>query len=300
VALAILAVLLARIEPGKVLDQLRLAPWWAMVLPSVLMFGNTVLHSARLWLLLREVPWPRVLRISLLGNFFGILLPSGGGEAVKVLALGRSTPGLGYEQAAAALLATRVLDLVPWAAFLVWAAVGVLPERLPAFAGLAAAGAGALTCGILVSVAALHWGPAGLQRLPVRVARWFAPLARLRANAAPLWVSLVLAFPFAFVNIAVVWAIGRAYGIPLPLPDAMGAIPAMDLVIVLPITISGVGVREGMFVHVLGAWGVAEPLALAIAFWRWSGEIGRAAVGGILFALGDRRENVTPTPRAGG
>ena len=218
-ALAILAVLLARIEPGKVLDQLRLAPWWAMVLPSVLMFGNTVLHSARLWLLLREVPWPRVLRISLLGNFFGILLPSGGGEAVKVLALGRSTPGLGYEQAAAALLATRVLDLVPWAAFLVWAAVGVLPERLPAFAGLAAAGAGALTCGILVSVAALHWGPAGLQRLPVRVARWFAPLARLRANAAPLWVSLVLAFPFAFVNIAVVWAIGRAYGIPLPLPE---------------------------------------------------------------------------------
>lgn len=300
VAVGILVALLVRIEPAKVLGQLREAPWWVAVLPSALMFGNTVLHSVRLWLLLREVPWPTVLRISLLGNFFGILLPSGGGEAVKVLALGRSTPGLGYEQAAAALFATRVLDLVPWAVFLVWGAVSALPTRLPTMAGLAAFGAAGLGGGVLVSLAALRWGPAGLQRLPTRVARWFAPLSRLRANAGPLWISLVLAFPFALANIVVVWAIGTAYGIGLSFPDALGAIPAMDLIIVLPITISGVGVREGMFVHVLGAWGVAEPVALAIAFWRWSGEIGRAAVGGVLFALGDRRENVTSEPHPGG
>ena len=36
-----------------------------------------------------------------------------------------------------------------------------------------------------------------------------------------------------------------------------------DVIIALPLTVSGLGVREGMFVHAFGAWGVAEPVALA-------------------------------------
>jgi hypothetical protein len=40
-----------------------------------------------------------------------------------------------------------------------------------------------------------------------------------------------------------------------------------------------------VFVHALARFGATEELAVAIALTRWTGELGRAAVGGLL-ALG--------------
>jgi hypothetical protein len=54
----------------------------------------------------------------------------------------------------------------------------------------------------------------------------------------------------------------------------------------LPVTLSGVGVREGVFVHALARFGATEELAVAIALTRWTGELGRAAVGGLMALWG--------------
>ena len=131
--------------------------------------------------------------------------------------------------------------------------------------------------------------------LPGRVGRFAVDVAlAFEQIQEPRRVLLagLLAFPFALVNGLVVYVLTRAYGLGLAYTDVLALIPAADAVISLPITVSGLGLREGMFVHVLAPYGANEATAVAIGVLRWSGELGRAAVGGVLFLLQGGRRSV--------
>lgn len=305
----IVAFLFVRADGVAAFERAASAPWWVYVVPSALLFANSCLHAVRLRLLLSPAPpWSGVLRAVLLGNFFGLLLPTGGGEAVKGLALGRLTGHM--EPAFGALAASRLLEFGPWGGLLVWAGLVVLPGRLDAYVPptLLAAAAMltlfAVTWAILLAPArVLGWVPvwAGRERW-IRVASVQVGRGRL------LWCA-ALAVPFALVNCFVVYAILRGYGVQIAYPEVLGLIPSLDVIISLPITIAGVGVREGMFVVGLGPWGAAPPVAMAAATTRWSGELFRAGLGGLWWALSgapaadsppSRHDTVTGIPPAAG
>src|SRR5215472_11756493 len=98
-----------------------------------------------------------------------------------------------------------------------------------------------------------------------RYSRWFATLAAdvhrvLLGSKGPLVLSigcLIHAF-----TIVVVWLVGRAQGLALPLPDAMVLFAVMTGVVVVPISIGGWGLRELAVVSVLASYGVAPERAL--------------------------------------
>ena len=69
----------------------------------------------------------------------------------------------------------------------------------------------------------------------------------------------------------------------------LGLVPAADVLIWLPISISGVGVRESVFALALEPWGILAPSAVAIGIVRWTGELARGAIGCMLMALGEGR-----------
>ena len=64
------------------------------------------------------------------------------------------------------------------------------------------------------------------------------------------------------VTIVVVWALGRAQGLVLPIPDAAVLLMVMVGVALVPISISGWGLRELAVVSLLGHHGVAPEKAL--------------------------------------
>ena len=284
VAVILLVIVVTRVDPGEAAAQVRSAPWWVFVVPPALLVLNSGIHAIRIGVLL---PAPRpgflaVLASVLIGNFFGIFLPSGGGEAAKVVALGRATGD--FETALAALATSRLLELIPWGLLCVWGALVVLPDRLPGYVWLAwltAAGFSAVllaVCGFGPRLGALPL-PAGLR---ARVARLLA----FRPPRRHVYASLAASVPFAAINCLVIWLVQRAYGGPLSYGEIMGVAPTLDVVISLPVSVSGVGVREAVYVDGFGAYGVAAPVALAIAFTRWTGELLRAGVGGLVFLAG--------------
>jgi hypothetical protein len=63
-------------------------------------------------------------------------------------------------------------------------------------------------------------------------------------------------------TIVVVWSLGRAQGLALPLPDAMVLFVVMTGAVALPISIGGWGLRELAVVSLLGAHGVPAERAL--------------------------------------
>jgi hypothetical protein len=97
----------------------------------------------------------------------------------------------------------------------------------------------------------------------------------------------LLAVPCGLLNIVLVWQIALGFSVPIDLSGCLALIPAADVVIWMPISLAGVGVRESVMVQVFGPLGVAESTAIAVGFVRWTGELFRAALGGILFLLGD-------------
>src|SRR5262249_43076316 len=69
-------------------------------------------------------------------------------------------------------------------------------------------------------------------------------------------------------TISVVWSVGRAQGLALPLPDAAGLFTVMIGVGFIPISIGGWGLRELAVVSLLASYGVAprRTLLLSVCF----------------------------------
>ncbi len=292
VAVALLAWVFSRADPGEALAEMARVPGWIYPLVLTLFLMNTVIYAARIVALFPppRPPIAQIFRASLVGNFAGVALPSGAGEAVKVVCMAPWTGG--PERALAAVAGARSLELIVWGGLVVWAAIAVLPGTLPAVVAPAWAAALALIVLGATVASGLRYGDALVGWIPGRIGGFLQHTARrardLGADPMRVAASLLLVLPFAAVNCGVVWAILRAYGIEVSYPAILGLIPAMDVLIAAPISFAGLGVREGVFVYALEPWGAAPSVALAVAFTRWSGDLGRAVIGGVLFASGRR------------
>jgi glycosyltransferase 2 family protein len=148
--------------------------------------------------------------------------------------------------------------------------LGFLVLLLPSGLGLTALG-GYRDAMLLVYGALILAGALGLLLAPKimsplarwRYSRWFATLAAdvhrvLLGSKGPVVLSigcLIHAF-----TIVVIWLVGRAQGLALPLSDAV--VLFMTSVVVVPISIGGWGLRELAVVSLLASYGVAPERAL--------------------------------------
>lgn len=299
-------VILRRVDPGQALDLLRAAPWWAFAAPVAFMGGNAVVQGVRFQLLLRAggvaLPLPRVVRILLQAIFMGQVLPKVGAGVTLIAWLRRDTGRT--DVVLGALVIARFFEVFVMTLLLLYALWWGVGGRWPWVGASAGMFAAAFSAFIVLSLAASHLGE--------RIVRW-VPIARAQDHVRAFGTALkaiggdgrrlalagALTLPLSAGNIAAAWVALHAYGLTLPLSDALALVPAMDSVILLPITVSGVGLREGVFVYVLRDMGVTEAAAVAMALTRWTGELGRSALGGVLFLL-DGKVGVRQAPSRGG
>lgn len=291
-----LAWVLSRVHPGQAMQALSLAPAWVFVVPGLLMVGNTCLHALRVQVLLEaagaRVPYGAMLGAMFRASFLGVVLPTGGADVAR---LGFVTRLCGRAEATfAALLTARILELLPWGSLLVFGLAWGLGAFDPLLAAVAVFFATAFF-GVM-GVAALFarrggspWLRRLLHRLPGRLGRGARSVARamdaIRGRSRHVALAAGLAVPFALVNALVVFTVVRGYGLEMSYCDVLAVVPAADTLISLPLTVSGVGVREALFVRVFSRFGATEATAVAIALTRWGGHLCRALVGGVLMVL---------------
>jgi uncharacterized membrane protein YbhN (UPF0104 family) len=283
--------LATRVDLPDVWSRLQNVPPVVLATPFMALLGTAALHATRLTLLLRacdvKLAWSRVFSIMLRAAFVGAVSPRGGADIARVAWLSREAGRV--EPVLASAFVGRILDIVPWLLMLLWGLSSGALSPHPALTASATAFS-TLFAGVLVGTILIGaFGEPLAQRLPVfrdkaiLVARAAHTLGRspgVLARVAMLGVAV------GALNVLSVFVVATALGADLPLLDAIGVVPAMDTVISLPVTISGVGLREGVFVLAFEPRGLDQDAAVAAAWTRWSGEIGRALVGGALFAVG--------------
>lgn len=222
---------------------------------SVLLFAAAIpaSESARMWaggaLLAEErLGFREWGRIFLQSRPFIYLLPSAVGAEGMIWAHLREHRW-GHGSCVYLLLSTRVWGLGVWAlaaglfcALAPEASLRSLPlvARRPSLWLLLGG------CACLGSVAS-RWGVAAWSRVPL------APF-----RSAPLLGSFGLTLASAGISIlAGLWA-ARAIGLPMAPAQVMGIIALLNFALVLPISVAGVGVQEGVVLLVGGGMGFQE------------------------------------------
>jgi uncharacterized membrane protein YbhN (UPF0104 family) len=308
VAAGLTAYLLWRSQPREVLDALVNARWLPIGFAILLVLIDRVLMATRWVQLLCIVQpgarprLPALLRIFFVSTFLGTFLPASvGGDAVRAYSLARLR--VSGADAVASVVVDRMTGL---ASLLLMAIVGLMLAR--DLAGDAAvltalalsAGLCALFAGLIASRrfaagagALLNVLPGGVQRLGHRL---IGSLQRYDAFRWELVAVLASSIGVQVLRIAQAYLLGLGLGITASLDAYFAFVPLILIVMLLPITINGIGTSQAAFVWLFARVGVSEPLAFALSvLFVALGVVGNLP-GALLYATGA----VEPPPPATG
>ena len=310
VSAALVAWIFSRTDFGEVWGAFRSADLLPVLLAAALNPLGYYFSVSRWRLLLRaqgyDVPLGFLLRSFLVGVFFNSLLPGTvGGDAARAWQSSRA--GTGKTRALAVVLVDRFLGLFT---LMLFAGVGALlsPELTGAVPGLRAWVA-VLLVGMGIGTALIFFPPPALSR---RVGTFLASLpGKWGARSRHAWDSLrAFQGKAGVLTGALAWSVGlqtmvvlngyflaKAVHVEQPLLVYFVLVPLAVFVMMAPVSINAIGVRENVWAFFFAALGVAGAAAAGIAFaWLDYGLVVlQAVVGGLVYAL-SRGERRSPLP----
>jgi uncharacterized protein (TIRG00374 family) len=296
VTILVVAVLIGRLDLGEVAGLLVGVRPGPLVMAVALLAGSHMV-VALVWRYLLEgvgvaTSMERAIRLYYAGLFLNnFFLGSVGGDSYRVYGLYREI-GTGRAALAATLL-ERIVGLV--ALFLLGvAAIAFRYQTLPAayrMLLLFLTGGGALlglaiilTPGLVKTLAKPVLRLTG-GRLRERIEGVLDAMRR-GGRPGPIAVAVAVTLAAQGIRIWTHWWCASALGIQVAVADVFVAIPLVAVVAGLPISVGGLGVREGSGVLLLAPIGIAEPAAVAMEFLAYLVGVTTSLIGGFAFLLG--------------
>lgn len=315
VALGLTAFILWKSDPAlvwRIAAGARPGPLLAAVLLVVV--DRTLMAWRWLWLLVPFAPAdgsgrPRVglwavLHVFFVSSFVGTFLPASvGADAVRATSLARL--GVPMADAVASVFMDRVLGVL---GVLAMGVAGLylardLPDLGPAvnasvLAALAATAAGCAAVAAAVFSARVAARLIALvQRLPWAKAHAagsavVGAVQRYASHHGLLGAVTLASIGVQVLRVLQAWCLGLGLGITVPLPTYFAFIPIILLVMLLPVTVNGLGTSQAAFVLFFAAAGVGKPEAFALSVLFVALGIVGNLPGGILWT----RSGLTPAP----
>ena len=293
VSVIAMAIVLAMVDLKETAQQLAGADWRYLLAALALYLLGVVVRAGRWQALLMaqetRIPLGVLTGLYFAGAFFSNLLPSGiGGDVVKMYELAERSDD--PPTAISTVLADRALGLLvlfalaivslPWG----WQAVSVPVVLI--ILGLALASI--MGIWLLLNRRLAGWLQA---RMPPfrkimekpKIAAFYRSLHRYRGK--PLGRASLLSLLFNLMLIAVVVLIGRSLGVDLSLRYYLLFVPIISTLLALPISLAGLGIREGGYVYLFTQVGVARSVALSMSLSFYAIALITGLLGGIIYAL---------------
>jgi uncharacterized protein (TIRG00374 family) len=283
---------------------------------SLLLMGATILLGVIRWrMVLRvqglDLSLGRAIEISLVAHFFNsFLLGSTGGDLMKAYHAARET----HHKKTEAVVTVFVDRLIGLWAMLLFAGVMMIPnaKRFLVGSGLQAVAslvilsmlAGCTVVGLLAFRGGVskRWSGARawLRRLPK--GEWLErSLDSCRLfGKQPFFLSRALAVSMLLNVVCVLqWQmVGHGLGVSIPPRILFAIVPMVICIAALPITPSGLGVRENLFVIMLNDATLATP-ALSLSLLAYAGSLFWSLVGGVVYLLLKEKHHLAETQLEG-
>jgi len=296
VAALLLGLLLWRSDVAS-LWQLLAGQAAAHLLQVTAVLASGVLVGSFKWrLLLPAEPFGRLLRLNMAAIFYSLIVPGQvGAEMIKAYQLGRGR--IDAETIAASVVLDKITGLL---SLLALGAVGTLLTSSPlgqalrmSLFGLLAGGA-AVLFGLRIpplhdfarsAGARLEARHPGLARPVHRIMLFIKAWREYLRRPGVLWASLAAGVVQQTIYIAAIALLSRQLGFELPAFDWCWIFALVSVAAVLPISLAGLGVREGVFVALLGAFAVPAEQALALSLTIFALQVAIGLIGGALELL---------------
>ena len=299
VAVGLTAVVLYRSNPAQIAHAAASADVrWIAAAIALVLIDRTLMALRWIDLLTAVTPgsrprFPIVLRIFFVSSFVSNFVPSVAADLYRAYALARHDVRLA--ESTASVLMDRVLGVLSMVvvglAALPFAREiasdrGLLAGLGMAFLGCAAAGVVVFSeraAGTLVSIAAaVPWRP--LQRTAASLTD---AVRRYAHHHGAMIRVLLMSIAVQAIRVVQAWCLGRSLDVDLPLALYFALIPAILLVMQLPITVNGIGTTQWAFDALFVPRGAAAAPVFAVSvLFLALGVIG-SLPGGVLYALGE-------------
>ena len=257
---------------AELVDTFAEAARWPLVAAVLLNAG--VIH-AKLWRwreLLRSVGVPlsvgSAYRAFLPSLYLGLVTPGRVGDALRIQYLKRDH-AVRYADGLAVSIVDRLCDVYVLLGFVAFG-VGHLASAVSvplsqamwvAVAGVAIAPALLFVRGVAEPAAQWLYGRFSDGEAHEGLSVFFAALRR---QVGPRLVGAIVITTLAFLtNYLQAWLVANAFGIELSFVDVAALVAISSFLSLLPISISGIGVRESFFALVFPAFGLAATLGIA-------------------------------------
>jgi len=279
----------------------RANPWWLLAALATMMMG--VVIRAWRWKILLDaigvgVSIGELTAIYFIGFLFNNLLPSGlGGDAIRMVELNRHTPR--GSDAVPSVIVDRFLGLLALQAIALVALLFAW-HTVPAAVAYFTVGIFAvmLSAGYLLMNRSLYLGMQ--KRVPL-----FNRLTRIklvnnlfesfqRYPLGAIGQSFLVSLLFNVSLIAMNVFIGLALDAKATLAQYAILVPITSLVLIIPISFAGLGVREETYRQLFGQIGVPGEVAVAMSLLVYIiGNICTGLIGGVIYLLRSTRDVVS-------
>lgn len=302
-SLALLGWLLARTDLSVIWTVASRLPIGMIPVLIALHLLAIVVGALRWRLLIPQHNFSLLFRLNLVGQFYSLVVPGQlAGDVVKAYRLGK-----GYQDAeivAASVLLDKVTGLI---SLLLLGLVGLYLSKLQVHSTILITVSLALFT-ILIILALGH------MKSFVRVlqaiygyleSRFYKPrrlIGQLRfftdawlsyMNRPWLLIgSVVMGFGYQFVSLLIILLISSRIGISIGLEEWLWVFAIVSVAVLIPLTVGGIGIREGAFVLVLGLLGVPSESALAISLTIFGLQVIVASLGAFFEVIGVKRKSV--------
>lgn len=207
-------------------------------------------------------------RLFLTSSFVGSFLPAGvGGDAARAWGLSRVNAKMG--DALASVVVDRMLGILSLAAMGAAGLAAWTPDGFDPLRVIAAVLVLALAC------VAAFWGDAIVRSaVPVhrhggpvvrRLLRLADAVARYRGHRGALAAVMAWSLLVQVLRIAQAWVLGLGLGLTVPFAYYLLVMPFGLLMLLLPISVSGFGLPQGVLVWLLRPMGVADTTSFALS-----------------------------------
>jgi uncharacterized protein (TIRG00374 family) len=305
VSLLLLTLLFLKIDLTRVTQFLRGANpslFLACLCANILLY---LLLSYRWQLLLNvltlKVPIQKLYGAYLIGVFFNNFLPTSiGGDMVRGLDLYRHTKK--GKEIVVSVLVERVLG---YTSQLIIATVALIVVY-PSFHDPLVTWAIIIAAAVYVAILAVLLTPT-LFVLLSKVLHAFKDrligprllevphtIARLTASPARLLQTVLLSLIIQTCSILIYYVLTRALHLTIPLTDLFLFFPMISMIAMTPISLGGLGLREGVSIYLFQKVGVdlAHAMGLSLAWYLIL--VGTSALGGVIFALRNVKRHPPP------
>lgn len=305
ISLGLLIFIFSTIDLPAFLEVVRRAnPWWLLTALAMMMLG--VVIRAWRWQILLDaigvrVPLAELTNIYFIGFLFNNLLPSGlGGDAIRIVELSRHAEHI--SDAVTSVVVDRFLGLSALQAIALMALLAdwqAVPAAVAYFT--IAIFVGGLVLGFLLINRVVYKGVITLLSplnhltriaLIAKGVKVISSLAQSfqRYPSGALGRAYLVSFLFNFSLITMNVFIGLGLGAKASLTHYAIFVPITSIVLLIPISFAGLGVREGTYRQLFTQVGVPGEIAVAMSLLVYViGNICTGLIGGTIYLLRSAR-----------